>query len=502
MANKPPLLDRFIGYVSPRLAAERMAYREITASYKGGVPTRLSGSVPSSTSRTNTRLPTQVNQRQASDRARNLDRNNVLASAILDRATENVIGTGIQIEPQTDSEDFNKRAAEVWDDWKQRCDLTGRMHYDEMQRSVFRTAMRDGDVGCALINAGGFPRKQIIMGDYLESPPGRYDGGLRVDGVEFDPVGMPVRYWIKTVDEKFKTTYTSIAARDFEFMAHTSDVMQVRGMTRFQQAFDLFDMIMGYLDATVVSARAVAFFSLLIKKHQSPSIFKNLPNTANAAGNNQKKINLEPGSVQYLAPDEDVVQVKPEQPISGFPEAIATFCRFVGLQFGLPIEEVLLDYSRANYTVSRAIKMKIQRVSDVLQQDFAAKFVSRDYQWVISNAINAGEFDGIVIPDKAWRHEWIPQPLPLVDPNKEIQAAREAIALGVETRTNVALGMGYRFKSLCEQNKRDRALMDENDLPIVDGTGNAPAPPPKVDPPDDPKDPPEDDDPQTPKDDQ
>lgn len=470
---KPTFFERAVSLVSPRLAAERMIFR---ASYSGGIPTRLNRGWSQSTSNTQTVIPNRQQQTAGRDRARTLDQNNVLASGILDRACENVIGTGIQVEPATDSPDFNARASEVWEDWKTaragdggtRCDVRGLRTFDEMQSLMFRCLLRDGDVGAVLVNAFGQPMIQGVMGDYIESPPGKACSPMSVDGIVTGLNTRPTSYYVKGINEKMVPTYYPVAARDFIFLAKTDSTDQIRGITRFNQGADLFDMIMGYLDASVVSARAAAFFSLLITRENAASVFRGLPTGSNSSSEPQKKITIESGTAQYLNPGEKVEQVKPEQPIQGFGDAIATFCRFTGLKFGLPLEEVLLDYSQANYTVSRAIKMKIQRIADTYQRDFANAFVSRIYRYVISMKINAGEFRGVAIPANYWNHEWIPQPLPLVDPGKEIQAAKDAIDLGVEARTFIARGMGYRFNVLCKQNNQDRELMKANNLPIND----------------------------------
>lgn len=456
------LLDKAIGYISPETAFRRQIARDAMSSYRGAVPTRVDRSFGGSQSATNTRIPSQSDQRGLRDRARNLERQNPIAAGLLDRSVENVIGTGIQIEPLTESPEFNKAAADWWENWKQSCDVRGQFHFDAFQRMMFRSFLRDGDVGTVLVDAGGTGKLQAIEGDYIASPAGKYQGGLTVDGVELNRAGGIRRFWIRSVDEKYKETFTSVAASDFIFLANVDRFGEVRGTSNFKQCFTLFDMIDGYLEGTVTASRAATLFALLIKKENRQG-FSALGYGTNGAGESQRVLNVESGMVKYLNPGESVEQVNPAHPNQSFPEAFAAFVRPLGLKFGLPLEEILMDYSRANYTVSRAIKMKIQRVADIFQQNFASQFVSRVYQWSLSKAVNTGEI-GVAAPDDFWKHEWIPQPLPLVDPNKEIEAAKAAIELGVDARTYVARGMGYRFTDLCEQNERDEALMELHGL--------------------------------------
>lgn len=475
---KPTLLDRAIGYISPKWEAKRLAYREASASYRGTVPYR-NGNWSGSSSNS-VMIPNRNQQSSARDRARNLDRNSVLASSLLDRAVENVVGLHIAIEPTTDSDDFNEQAEVEWTRFKRDCDVTGRFSFDELTRIILRSKWRDGDVGVVLVDANGLPKLQIIEGDYIDSPPAKYLGGGRaINGIEIDISGRPVKYWIKSVDEKYQSNYTPVNSRDFIFLTNTLSASQYRGMTKFQQAFEWFNHIEGYAEGTVQASRAATLFSLLIKKNNPGGIVRNLPTMTNRAGEDQKYTTIEGGTVKYLGTDEDVVQVDPRHPTQSFPDAIQAFCRFIGLQFGLPIEQVLLDFSRANYTVSRAIKIQVQRTAEIEQQNAADQFVSRVYRWVISKAINEGRITARV-PENYWKHEWISHPLQMVDEEKELAAAEKAITLGLDCRTYRARSIGYKFGDLIEQNQKDREAMEAAGLPLIEDKNAVPTGPAAV----------------------
>jgi capsid protein len=115
VTDNPTLLDRLIGYVSPRWAAERAYFRAagFATSYRGSASTRLDNSwsslVPQGV-RTRERIQRE-DFRQMRARARQLERDNVLAAAMLDRATENVVGTGLRARPMSSSPEFNEAAA-------------------------------------------------------------------------------------------------------------------------------------------------------------------------------------------------------------------------------------------------------------------------------------------------------------------------------------------------------------------------------------------------------
>lgn len=495
------LIDRVVSLVSPQRAAQRYLLRrnvsefereQANLSYRGALTTRMGTPFGASTSINGVRQPTAQDQRSMRDRARNLERNNPLAAGVLDRAVENVIGTGIRVEPRTDNPDFNEQAKKLWHEFTKSCDVRKMRSFEQIQALLVRSELRDGDVGCALVEINGEPKLQPIEGDYIESPPGKYSGGMTVDGVELNPAGAPSAFYIKTLNEKQATTYTRLAERDFVFLSDPAQFSMVRGVTRFAQSFWLFDHIDGYLEGTVTAARAASYFSLLIKKNNAAKAFGSLGTTTNGQGNSQSTLHLEPGSIQYLQPDEDVVQVSPQQPTQQFPDAIAAFARFVGLPFGLTIEQLLLDFSRTNYSSARAARLQAQQTAEMYQCRFAHKFVSRVYQWFIAKMIKRGVITG-EIPEDAWKHEWIPQGRPWVDPTKEIAAARDAVLLGIEARSNLALERGYDFGHLCEQNEEDTKLMIEHGLnPDPSGAkpqAATPAQPPMEDPADTPEPP-------------
>lgn len=471
-------LDKAIATFNPRLAAERMVFREFMASYRGGVPTRASDSFGGSESRTGQKVPSTETNRSMRDRARNLDRNNALASSVLDRSVENVVGTEIVIRPATDSDEFNREAEDLWKDgFCRNCDIRGMNDFAGIQQLTYRAWKRDGDVGTLLVDRGDQPKLQSIEGDYIESPAGKYNPAM-VDGVELNEVGGPIRYWVRGDDpnKPFRFNYVGVDPRNFIFLTNADRLNGVRGASQFAQGFELFDQISGYLEGTVLAAKIASYAAIVIKKNNAANIVSNLGTRTNTAGVAQKKRTWEPGQMIYLEPGEDISTVNPNQPTQSFPDSIAAFARFVGLKFGLTIEQVLLDFSRTSYSSSRAARLQVQSTIDTTQRQFAEQFVCRIYRWWISKTVKSGGFK-TAAPEKFWDHEWIPVARPGVDQAKEIDYAERAVALGIDARSYISTGNGYQFSKLCEQNQRDREMMQKHNLPVVDtATTGAPDP--------------------------
>jgi capsid protein len=179
--------------------------------------------------------------------------------------------------------------------------------------------------------------------------------------------------------------------------------------------------------------------------------------------------------INYLEPGEEIAGFNPTQPGQNFPDAIAAFARFVGLRFGLTLEQVLLDFSRTNYSSARAARIQAEQTAYQEQDDFAASFFTRVYVWCVAKWMKAGLIT-VPAPDDWYAMEWIPQGKPWVDPTKEISAAAQAVALGVDARSHIAAERGYDFRELTKVNQEDVALLTAAGLPTDPSGGPPPAP--------------------------
>jgi lambda family phage portal protein len=400
------------------------------------------------------------------NRARDLERRNVLACAVLDRAVENVIGTGIDVRPTSSSPEFNDEIEKLWAEWTKgkRADVRRMYSFGQLQQLAYRAYLRDGDVAFLLIDQGtGYgPEIQLIEAHSIATP---YDVGNRriEDGVELDNNGRPIAFHVRTYDnavEKFQR----VLAQNVVFIARSTRYGMVRGESVFNGAFTLFDQIVGYLDSVVVAARVGATQCILIPRPKGSLAkpFDKKSTTTDGAGNVVEQILMEPGTATFYD-GEAPHAFNPSQPQATFTDALRTFCRFVGLKVGLTIERVLLDFTKANYSVSRSTSLQEMKTSDLEQANFDAAFFARIYPWFTSKQVKLGRVKAAE-PDDSWNYEWIPNGRPLQDPSKELPGLIAAVELGIESRRNIAASTGYKFKQLVKDNAEDEKLMLEAGL--------------------------------------
>lgn len=406
------------------------------------------------------------------DRARQMAENNPLAVGMLDRAVENVIGHGMRLQAMTDDPGFNEQAEELWRDWIDKADIRGVFSGAEFQRVIYRHHLLDGDVGCGLVSRGTDCFLQGYEGDLIDTANGGYRPEDNVvDGIQFDSDNRAVGYYVTPFDQSgVQMGETFIRARDFIFYPRLRRLSQIRGEPCFSQVFKLFDQIDGYQEAVIVAARIAACQGLMIKSNSAANQLNGLKTATDLQGNPRRITQMEPGIIHYLQPGEEVQTINPSQPTQSFPDFMAAMLRFAGLTLGLPLELVLLDFSRTNYSSARASLLQAYRSFRTQQQSFCERFMSRTYRWRISKWVKNGQ---LVVPPKLlgvpadgtspawWNHQWIAPGWAWVDPVKELQAALMAIDGGLATVSGTLQEHGKDLRDLTAVRAREIKLFDE-----------------------------------------
>lgn len=400
------------------------------------------------------------------DRSRRLERENPIASALLDRSVENVIGTGISIRPTTSSKEFNAEIADKWAKWTSGvfADVRREHSFPELQRLAYRAMKRDGDCGFVLIDQGFGPELQLIEGHLLSSPPG--NRRRIVSGIELNRFNRAVAYWIKGEDTNGQPSHTAVDARDFAFLASRNRYGMARGETQFNGTFGFFDQIHGWTEAVVVAARIAASQALIVRKKGAQNELAQGLKTRDAMGVERPAKAIEAGMINYLEGGDDMTAFNPTQPGANFVEGIRLFCRILGVKFGLTVERVLLDFSQANYSVSRSTALQEMRAAEPEQEQFYAKFLARIYPWFVSKTVSAGEVT-TPPPEDMWAHDWIPQGRPLVEPAKEAMGLAKLVELGIETPEWLATERGYDWNKLMPTLKKNIDEMREAGLKVA-----------------------------------
>jgi lambda family phage portal protein len=440
------LPDRVRGWFSANYAAKASVNRYIeqntrraSRDYRSGRQRRTDRGYtgqPWGTSGTRTLTP--IARRNMVQRSREIDENNILGSSLLDRAADNIIGQGMVLQARTTSKRFNKQVEALWANYDP--DVRGMVCWPNLQHAWYRAARCDGDLGLLLLRSG---KIQTIEGDYIQTPAGA--GSNVIDGVEINTPGRPTRFHVASVKSDGRTDHTAVDARNFVWYTHTNRLNRtaVRGVPVLAQLGWLLEQIDGTFEAVTMAHRLGASFGLLRKSGNPGTQFDALAGvTPNADGDDQNRILIEPAMVEFIGKDEDVIQIKPEQPGAVFGDFMRLLIRISGLKLGLPLELALLDFSDTNYSSARASMEQAYRRFRIEQHTFGCRVLKRIYEWRVSKWMKEG-----LLPERsdAFEHRWLGQPWPYLDPQKEAEGALVAVDAGFTTLHDELMRRGLQF---------------------------------------------------------
>ena len=444
------------------------------ASYRGGVSTRTSSGWSGSTSHRTGTVGDRLLLGEMRSRGRKAYKDNPVARSLVNTEADNIVADGMRLQARTEDEAFNQEAEERYAEYIDRADVRGLRHGGGFERAVWITHRVDGDCAVILVDRGGESRMQLIPGDLISTPDGLNGRKDIVDGVEIDAAAQPIAFHILDTDEWGKREWTRYDARQVIYLPNLNDAdaLQLRGETCFAQIFDTLDNLDQYIDGVALAAWMATVFGVIFKEPNAAKQHGLLQTIQNSAGVSQRALRLENGSVKYLAPEGEVVQVDAKQPMQQTPEFVRMMLRMLGLPFDMPLEMIGKDMSQVNFASARIGLLGYYRACRTKQQRFIKRFDDRHYQWWISRERKKQEL-GIAgafvtrFPELYWPHEFIPRGWDYTDPVSEAQGDLLEISMGTKTRQMVASERGRDLIEMAKDHKEANALLEAAGVPKV-----------------------------------
>jgi capsid protein len=167
------------------------------------------------------------------------------------------------------------------------------------------------------------------------------------------------------------------------------------------------------------------------------------------------KVSYLPGATVISGqPGDEFNSIKTEVPGLAFTENVLLYLRLIGIPLGLPIEIVLNDWSKTNYTSGRGALMQAFRKFLSLQETHESSFLRPWYKWKIQLAIEDG-----ILPDRPdiYAHSWNWPTFPWIDELKEAEAWQKKITGGLATHSEALGSLGLdRSEYLVKADKEVR----------------------------------------------
>lgn len=394
------------------------------------------------------------------------DRQSALFSGLLDRALDNIYGSNFDFIPATGDPALNKIAKEYITKRMEAALASGLQDFAELARTTHRAIWTDGD--CLLVKR---PDGTLLPfeADQVETPGGGLGSTARIVlGVELGELNQPIAYHVRSRQSRgdsgmvgLNTKPQRIPASDALFPAYRKRHNQTRGVPFLAAALAFFDRTNNWLDYESLAAEGNSMLGFKIKREPTETILTGAIDNedAESSGTFEKVQKMEPFSILDLAPGEDVDMVTSQRPGSNFEPYLVTCCRIIGVAVGFPLELIMLDFSRTNYSSARASLGEARRGFRV-QQLFSAKRICMPwYRWQIDRGIASGELPAKAELYKA-RCQW--PAWEYIDPEKEAKGNEVAIDNRTKSISECIRETGQEpdevFAEIAEDNKKLAAL--------------------------------------------
>lgn len=518
--QNPNLLDRVINYVAPGVAARRMKARTFMAALDGvsygyesagstGTSRTYRPGVRSADGDTLSQLSTLRGQ------SRDLARNHPIACGAINTNVDRIVGTGLALQPNPEKAVLGwsdakladwkatvQREFSLWSDSNE-CDITCAGNFYDRQALVLRSALESGDSFTILPD--GDPtstqpyrlRLQIVEADRCGNPQGRMDTATMAGGIMRNQVGAPDSYYIYNVHpgsmyggarqgQWIKRVGDSGRLRILHHARFTRPE-QSRGVPYLAPIIELIKQLGRYTQAEVQAAVVSAFFTVFITAEggNPAPIFGAQAPAAPEAGTNE--IQLGPGAIVGLAPNEKPWFADPNRPNTAFAAFVEAIIKQIGVALSMPAE-LLMKQFNASYSASKAALLDAWIYFRAMRVWLSRSFCQPVFETWMAEAVSTGRIAAPGFfrdPLMRWaytRANWFGDSMGSINPKDEVAAYTAAIDARLMTRERAEWELfGTGWDTTLDQKIREQQQLVKAELQPTPKAGAA-APVPATNP--------------------
>jgi len=414
-------------------------------------------------------------------RSRAAVRNDPYAFNVIDKRVSNLIGTGITPRPRIEDDTLRNLLQELWDDWVDESDADDRTDFYGQQALVARTVETSGECFVRLrprsLEEGlAVPLQlQALAPEFV--PHDKYettrDGNLIRAGIEFTPGGKRVAYWMYLAHPRDATSlnagYNQLVRVPATQVLHIFEPVepgQLRGVPRLSPVLKRLRSLDNYDDAVLFRQEVANLFAGFISRPapdsgQAPRD----PVTGQLLTLDHDgftpMVALEPGTMQELAPGEEVEFSKPPDAGNNYPDFMRQQLMAAAAGTGTPYEILTGDMREVNDRALRVVLNEFRRRLEQLQFSVYVHQLCRPVRaaW-LDMAILSG---AVELADYAQRRReylrtrWVPQGWAYIQPVQDVQARRMEVQAGFASRSEMCLRTGYDAEAVDAENAADLA---------------------------------------------
>lgn len=439
-------------------------------------------------------------------RSRDLYMGAPLATGALKTIRTNVVGSGLSLSPTPDAallglsldeaQAWAEKTTREWALWADSvdCDAERKCTFYQLQALALLSAAMSGDVFAFLpiIKRAGSVydlRVGFIEADRVFDPPVIPEGENCFGGVVLDEYGGERALYVWQYNKwslyRKRDELVNFPKRVPVFGARTGrrNVLHIicdverpgqrRGVPLLAPVIEPLKQLARYSDAELMAAVVSGMFTVFVKSQTPQTPLASgfgMPLPQDAV--DPQAYELGNGSVVSLDAGEEIQTASPGRPNSAFSAFVEAVAQEIGAALEIPYE-LLVKHFTASYSAARASLLEAWKMFRMRRDWLVCSFCQPVYEEWLTEAILKGRieapgfFDDPAIRAAWCNAQWNGDAQGQLDPQKEITAATQRVALGVSTREREAQELtGMRFADVVLEQAREKRALDAAGLSV------------------------------------
>jgi lambda family phage portal protein len=431
-------------------------------------------------------------------RASDLTRNDPTAAGVIGKKTNSVVGKGMRLDVELDSEvlgldekqtqDLENHIEREFTLFTKGLDVTRTQSFGLMQNLALRSCyeMSDSFAYLPMRKTKGRVYQtslQLIESHRVSNPGYRTITDKIRDGVEIDEFGAPTAYHVsrfhpgaKNYVERDVGKWDRIPAfndrtgrRNMVHLFAKKRIGQNRGVSLLAPVVSILATMSKMTQAELFRVTVQTFFTAFIVSETGQETLDQsaLPD-GQEASSDPSELKMAAGGIMELDPDTDIKFANPPSTSTQFDQYMNIMLKLISMAIEVPFE-MLTGHFQASYSAARAAMLEAYKHVLVERQWFADMFLNPIYEAFFVEAVLIGRIEAPgFFEDPAIRQaylgcEWIGSARGMIDETKEVKASVERINAGLSTAARETQQMtGQDWYKV--QDKRKKELDHQNNL--------------------------------------
>jgi len=388
------------------------------------------------------------------NQSRKFMRDNGIYYGMLERAVNYIVGNGFSLQVLSKNKKNAAKIEALWKNYWKSPEVKGIQTGERVERMIIREMFVAGDTGLIKVKNG--------LVQHIEAEQIAGKGQKLKNGIETTSVGKPTKYWVSPYNPSGYVQAGKAKPyepKEFIFVTDPDRPSSIRTVPPCQSVFAMLHRINDVCDSEAIAWQLLARLAVSVTRENANSLAFDESSADTTATDDELAMRvqeLDYALVFHGEPGDKIESIKHDLPGSNFPSSINMFLRLLGLPLGLPLEIILLDWTKSNYSQSRAVLEQTFKTF-TSWQSLLETALNEIFDWKIRSWQASGLIKGKQSPDFD-RHEWIKPSFPWLDQLKEVQAWGSKVDRSYATHGQVCKSLGFEREDIV--NIREREVRD------------------------------------------